>query len=765
MYRYSIKKDSGTYYAIVNGGVDTQATPYYFYEGIANFKDQGIKIKRNIMRGGFTTTYMDNEYQFTNPEGDVRNHIKKVIKHIFLTHGPDATATLIVERITDYKTKTYSTDYECELNFATALFDRDFISCGLMEGGISDKMVSRSGTKYTIPITSANQKRVKCKPIRLYGRSQYLTFHQAATAGNDTQGNQAGALGFWPSIQQYHEEYVEVNDSDNLRPIDYSDEIPARLYIKGQQILQDSTGWGSTAGSYQNFLFRTNVSLKNARIQLTLPSFIKNNSGAATLTVKAEVWIYNESTPGSETVHTDINGNLMRYSQTTYAISGQGNHTFTIDGTCDVPAGRRIYILITADQSNYEWNWEKDHKLEITYEYFSSEFEVKGISLYDAAAEVVKQITNNEGVFISDLLTRDINYSEGLDCKPKNIILVSGDSIRGVENPTIKLSWNDIIRAVDLWFCGGWDVVGSTVYIEKRSLFMREAANNLIAHLGEAIDYEISYAADMGYNEIHVGYPEQEYDNLNGKQEFNTTLKMLAGVNRVQVGGSENIDTSEVKEVISTIRTDTFGLYSLWQKYSLQNDTETDNIEDNSVFAVQHKPTRVNGVYGALYPSDINSNYIVQGVQDPDLMLNTGLTPKTCLKRRNYWEISHFYDSDLFTDVYNLEYLTVDKNTAFKKQISTSFFIAEASDEDMAITLLQLGQSRLFYPYYLTVTVEAPDNFRALWDVNRYGYFTIDIEGVTYKGFPIEAAEKNSIPKTHTYKLLLTGEDSPLRLL
>lgn len=763
MYRYSIKKDSNTYYAIVNGSVDTQNTPYYFYEGIANFSEQGIKVKRNIMRGGFTTTYMENEYQFTNPEGDVRNHMKKVIKHIFLTHGPDASATLVVELLTDYQNKTWSVDYECALNFATALFDRDFISVPLFEGGISDKMVSRSGTKYTIPITSTNQKRVLCKAIRLYGRSQYLTFHQAATAGNDTQGNQAGALNFWPSIQQYHEEYVEVNDSQNLRPIDYSDEIPARLYIKGQQILQNSTGWAS--GAYQNFLFRTNVALENVRIQLTLPSFIKNNSGSNTLTIKADVMIWQEgAAAGTETVHTDINGNLMRYSQTTYAASGQGNHTFTIDGTCDVPAGYRIYLVITADQDDYEWNWEKDKKLEISYEYFSSEFEVKGISLYDAAAEIVKQVTDNTGTFTSDLLTRDISYSEGLDCKPKNIILVSGDSIRGVENPTIKLSWNDIIRAVDLWFCAGWDVVGSTVLIEKRSHFMREASNNLIADLGEVIDYEVSHTADMGYNEIHIGYPEQEYDNLNGKQEFNTTLKMLAGVNRVQVGGSEEVDTAEVKEVISTIRTDTFGLYSLWQKYSLQNDTETDNIEDNSVFALQHKPTPVSGVYGALYPSDISSGYIVQGVQDPNLMLNTGLTPKTCLKRRTYWEISHFYDSDLFTSVYNLDYLTVDKNAAFRKQIATSFFISEAADEDMALNLVQLGQSRLFHPYYLTVTVKAPDNFRALWAANRYGYFTVDIEGVRYKGFPIEAAEKNTVPKTHTYKLLLTGGDSPLRL-
>lgn len=744
-YKYDVVKNSSTFYKCVNGVVTTQAAPFFFTEGIHNFNEQGVKHKRNMLRGGFVTSYMDEDYQFT---GD----LQKLMKHIFFTEGPDAVATLRIWKCINYKTKEYAIEYESQIDFTTAMSMSNQFAVHLMQGGVYDMMATRGDTRYTILLNSSNTTNVRIQPIRLYGNAKYLTFHQDAGSGSDTQGNQQGGGYAWPSIQQYDESYTEVEDSPNTRPIDFSAEIPVRAYIKGQQILSSSTGvWDTTPGSYQNFLFRTNVPLDKCRIKLTLPSFIKNNDSGNSLTVSARIYKYNEAIANSES-------NIATFNLITYAPSGQGSHTFTIDHTFSLPANHRIYILLEATHTDWEWNWEKDKKVEVDYEYFSGQFMVKGVNLLKVAQQLALEMTNGQATLTSSLLTQDITYAEGIDCKPARMVLLSGDTIRQVAGQAqyLKISWNDLMKALDMWFCAGWDVYdGSKVIIERRSHFFNKT--KLIANLGEAAkDPNVTFADDLAYNEFHIGYPDFEYDNINGREEYNTRLKMITGHIRTMNGTNE----TNVKEVLCPFRADTFGIYNLWVKYVLNKDNNNkDSQGDSEIFALQHENTG-----WALYPSDIKAGLNlndIQGVTDKDLILNIGLTPKRCLIRRAYWEISHFYNNTTTPDKYRFRFLTLDKNATLRTKISTTDFIDEDADEELEQLLTKYGQERAFYPYYIESQHVSPLGYAAMWMTNRYGYFITVIDGVAHKGYPVTSDERNVQPRLSGFKLLLTGDENP----
>src|SRR5690606_18770068 len=86
---------------------------------------------------------------------------------------------------------------------------------------------------------------------------------------------------------------------------------------------------------------------------------------------------------------------------------------------------------------------------------------------------------------------------------------------------------------------------------------------------------------------------------------------------------------------------------------------DNNNGNDNDLFVLQYNPAAIgSSTYNALYPTDINPNLTpndITGIFDKYNQVNIGLTPKTCLIRRAYYEIGFFYDSDPNTEVYKFK--------------------------------------------------------------------------------------------------------------
>lgn len=148
--------------------------------------------------------------------------------------------------------------------------------------------------------------------------------------------------------------------------------------------------------------------------------------------------------------------------------------------------------------------------------------------------------------------------------------VTSGQSIRQYRSESvIKTSMDDFFKSCKRWGVG-LGIENNQLVIEKHEYFFKSGI--AILNLGDVIDFEVSVAEDLVFNTIKVGYLNQTYDNVNGKDEFNVTQQYTTPHTRV------------VKELdlVCPFRADMFGIELTRIRLYLKDST--DNKADNDTF-------------------------------------------------------------------------------------------------------------------------------------------------------------------------------------
>lgn len=122
---------------------------------------------------------------------------------------------------------------------------------------------------------------------------------------------------------------------------------------------------------------------------------------------------------------------------------------------------------------------------------------------------------------------------------------------------------------------------------EKAEVFQ----NTLIEDLGEVTALEISAWTDEMFNNLEHGYQAQVYDEVNGKDEFNTLVKRL----------STNLRVQQTKNYVSPYRADAYGISLV--SLNLGSKEYTDSSTDNDIWAL-HIETSVAGTIPAGYDGE-----------------------------------------------------------------------------------------------------------------------------------------------------------------
>lgn len=755
-YRWAIKKDATFFYYVDgNNEVKTTATPYYYEDGIHNWDEIGVSDIRKIDKGGFIRNYADS-HQFTGK-------LAKILRHIYYTEGFTGGAIFKVQRQKTDGTDDFEDYFESDINFNEFDHERDQVQAPLVERGVRELLKSRESVKYEYNVSGNGLRTVKIQPFKTKGFAKYLMIHQNVTAGNETQGNQSGNTYAMPSIAVYDEEFIEVEGLANSRPFNYPQDVSSRAYIKGQQILAwQLAAWNTQAGSYQNFLMHANTDLTNVRVQSSIDTFIKNNDGANALTITAELWEYDTAIPNSEQL---IPG--MQFSTVVIPASGQGNYNFTIDGTFNIPEGKRLYILFRASGTvQYEYNWSKDTKVNITYEYYTSEFTVQGLTVYEVLSRLINSITGGQATFASSLLT---SQAYNIDCRPDRLLILSGDSIKGKSNPKLKISLRDVLECLDTVLCAGIGVEGSTVRVEEKSYFYKEynpdGSRNVIAELTPLKEPpKFKHSGSLMYHNFKIGYEKPDNDDINGDDEFNTTLEFTT-FNTVTNYNDENTQT---KEVISPLSASGIDLYRIYIKYYVDVNKDTGGANKN--FILQYSDNATAGVYDAFYPTQLNSSAFVINITDTDRPINTGITPKRCLIRRAHWEIGFFNGDETNLERYRFAFQTSERTTGFQSKIGTSYTVVEEKSEVLTDLIIKFtpSKTRVFYPVETHLTTKSLRNYNSLRNNNPWGVFSFDIEylnGLTVYMFPTESHDRAAKSKERDFVGLLAAGNNPIDLI
>ncbi len=215
-----------------------------------------------------------------------------------------------------------------------------------------------------------------------------------------------------------------------------------------------------------------------------------------------------------------------------------------------------------------------------------------------------------------------------------NGLLIRGLALSNVNN-SVAITWNKLMKTINsLWNIGlSHEIVGglNKIIIENRASFYDDdiGMDFTTGDLkGRFNDIEIQEEAlpDLAYAKIETGYNKHDYEEINGRGEYNTKQE------RTSVQNGENTFNN-----VAPIRGDTMGLVKTIKKPMEKNSVNdafgtTDTKADSDIFIFKSQRNANQW--------DIETDENVQVVDDSSLFkggsFNMFLTPRRNLDRHDY---------------------------------------------------------------------------------------------------------------------------------
>lgn len=190
--------------------------------------------------------------------------------------------------------------------------------------------------------------------------------------------------------------------------------------------------------------------------------------------------------------------------------------------------------------------------------------------------------------------------------------IMAAESARGLPNAKLYTSYKKFCDWMEAEF-GYVPVINenTVTFMHRDKLF----TSTVVKDLGTEInDYEFSVNDSLIYSSVKVGYDKEDYDSVNGRDEFRFTNEFSTGLNL----------RDNTLSLISPYRADAYGIEFLVQK---RGKNTTDNDSDNDVFFVSCDQDGVNlKLYRAYTPSQLS------GLLSPETMFNFQYSPRFMLE-------------------------------------------------------------------------------------------------------------------------------------
>lgn len=630
------------------------------------------------------STYFALDRSFTVPLDCVKDG-GQILKYVYYNFGPEAKVFMAVceQRLFFDATHYgfyYVLLYRGEVDFGNFKHDGTKVNVNIMEGGLPKLIKAYENTKYEIPVDVPGAVDILMDGVALKNGFTYFTLEDNYQGLAGTIPNRQFLMTFYklnnegPLLNIVTQDVLKINDNtinfadDERWFLEALDDISMPVNFKFKGKLKKDAG----------------ISTVNYRIRIV------NQNGADVYT------IMNETRSGFPAINEPFDINVTP--------------------TLNLNTGDRLFLLLNIQITTLVGVFAAVMEFEETvssFSYFATHREttIKALRPLYVFEQLINKITNGAYVPQSTFLQ-----------SIQDVAITCGDAIRSLSGAKIKTSLRDFFASINSDFGVGMGVMNNILRLEEKGFWVQYTD---VIDLGEVKNMKVSCANDLLVNNIKIGSPDQDYDDVNGKEEFNTTHEYSAPITRVQ----------KELNLVSVYRKDSFGIELT--RINLDGKTTTDDKGDNDVFMI-HIEDAPRG--DGFYHLDRSLNAGATGLLSPATVFNLYLTPARALARNGDYIRSLFYKLDS-------RYLT------FQTTKKNDQVVAGGVTERADIQLASLA-SPLFSCNYLEFETRVPYNLFDILNANPLKAFAGTWAGFSFVGIPVKVSAAPGENASQTYQLL-----------
>lgn len=599
-----------------------------------------------------------------------------LLRREFYSNGLQGGAVLVIEEL-NKKTWQYFEAYRGDLDISTFNDLPYSVEISAMEGGIIETVKAFETVEFEIPLNVPGAVKVLVPGIGLTESANVIFDIDVRGFGfNWFEGGLLSLLGL----------DIVINDLDSQ-------------YLIVQSV--------EPFGSFGTNLFETSDRWFVRATQETKVGFSGTLKGRFTLRTEAQT-MYIE-------VRNNFNVVIQRFATFVGASSGTNSIPFEIPITLEheMAADERLFVVagVTGEMASLNsFLYLDEGNIDVSNNLVTPDTFAFGMRPFTLMQTLLNLMNENVPVEARSFLLQNTW---------PNLIITSGDAIRGIANPKLKTSWRDFFDSINAVLSAGFGTENGVAVIESKSYWMKDGL--IAVDLGEVDDFSLKPAGNYIYNTIKVGYESNDYDVDYGREEVNNGQNWRTPIRRVQ----------KVLNLISPYRADQFGIEEARTIPVEDNTNKADNSTDNDTFfiKIQKEPTEDYFlVEGAEHYREGDG---IQGVSARQSYYNLDLTPKKNLLRHGAFLRSflHTFEGRL------LRFESADKNS----DLVTIDLIGRRVAEKEPIQINQLS-APIFKPYVATFKAKIPYTVAGLLSTYPTGKVAFKYQGIPLEGFVEEVA-------------------------
>jgi hypothetical protein len=705
--------DSGTdyyYYLDTNQDVQVTTTPTYLKYAPKDKDASKITEERKFTYHGVFRSY-------STPVEFVKDGAK-ILRHLFTNGGINAECWFRIAVFdASITVNDFVEQYRGDVDFSRYSSTRFGVKVEIMERGFPAKLTSGETTDYELEMADSSEKIwVRVPPIPLkfkqrwesangeYCGEDILSNHYPTLSPSTYEGSNISNLGTYNQAQSITPIKLLAND-DDTNSLSLSLEMPYAYNIHVQNVV----GAVSARFQYGYFVF--------------------------------------------DSANTLVSTNVLFSASSLTSVGSTDFYSGTVTASITLAAGQYISVFARGRAASNLANVANVDIIQVespiiaSVDQLTPVFYIPCRSLNSIGAELVDKIGEGNTSFTSTLLGTTYN----------NLYAVSGDAAINLPKSKLKTTFADFYKSVNGILCATmlYDRGSDTCSIEQRE----DAYDNTsIIDVGAVSGMTYTPLVEELFTNLKIGYENQTYDDINGKDEPNQETSYKTPLVR----------TLGDKDYKSKYRSDHYGL--VFHCLNLNGKTETDSEPDNNIWildvdvaggAVGYIPYGYTGVGEPYYELKIDTNIVVSNVYKGDTYFNISLSPARNLKRHGKYIHALLWNND--TKYVTFQSATKSNYTGLRMSTEdtiTSEIINEGGD-----WLIGDFDTAYFKPIIFKFTAVVDSDFKAAIEANPLGYITFVHNGNIFNGFILKIEYSIDRPEAKTFDLLCTWDTDTSKLI